>query len=165
MSALIHLYLIDESHYPTQLHGNDESKYQTLLQITHANAIRWQTIELNMRGFIPAIEAWDSVAGDAHLLPACSFNYYPNKVLPPDADISGSFGFFPAAMVADLFSVMEQNYEFDMASPAGAAIIAAVTQRAGELSLDAYELVRDRYFVTFRDAAEKNQAVVVLIEQ
>ena len=60
MSSLIHLYLVDENEYPSSLAGNDESKYQALLEITQEEAVRWQSIEMNMRGFDPALQLWDA---------------------------------------------------------------------------------------------------------
>ncbi|WNO60348.1 hypothetical protein [Rheinheimera sp. MMS21-TC3] len=166
MSSLIHLYLVDEDEYPTTLSGDDESKYQTLLEITEENAIRWQSIEMNMRGFEPALQLWDAVAGNSRILLIASFNFYPHKLLPPDADISGSFGFFPADMVKDLYTVMQEEYNFDIDSQEGQHIIAAIEQDGvDEVNPEAYEIVRDKYFVTFRDAAEQGKSIVVLIEQ
>ena len=166
MSSLIHLYLVDEDEYPTSLTGNDESKYQTLLEITEENAIRWQSIEINMRGFEPALQLWDAIAGNSRLLLIASFNFFPHKLLPPDADISGTFGFFPADMVKDLYDIMQQEYSFDINSLEGQHIIAEIEKDGvNEVNPEAYELVRDKYFVTFRDAAEQGKSIVVLIEQ
>lgn len=166
MSSLIHLYLIDETCYPTHLAGSDEQKYQTLLDITDKQATRWQTLELNMRGFEPALQLWDTIAGNSQLLLVASFNYYPHQLLPPDADISGTFGFFPADMANDLFTVMQQEYNFDIDSPLGQRLISEIEHDGiDEVNPDAYEMVRDKYFVTFRDAAKQGKSVVVLIEQ
>jgi len=164
MSNLIHLYIVDEDIYPTTLTVSDEEKYQNLLEITESEAIRWQVIELNMRGFIPALELWDNISGSSSLLPVCTFNYYPHQVISPDAELSGSFGFFPSQMVQDLYPLMKKNYDIDIDSTDVKSIITEVENRAGELDPQAYEMVRDRYFVTFRDAAEQNKSVVVLIE-
>jgi len=165
MSSIIHLLLIDEDDYPTQLSGNDESKYQKLLEITHEQAIHWQSIEMNMRGFEPALKLWDSVAGNSRLLLIASFNFYPHKLLPPETDISGSFGFFPSAMVKDLYTVMQEEYDFDIDCLEGRQIISEIEQDGlDEVNPEAYEIVRDKYFVTFRDAAEQGKSVVVLIE-
>ncbi|QBG34925.1 hypothetical protein [Litorilituus sediminis] len=166
MSSLIHLYLVDENEYPTTLSGDDESKYQTLLEVTEEQATRWQTIEMNMRGFEPALQLWDAIAGNSKLLLIASFNFYPHKLLPPDADISGSFGFFPADMVKDLYTVMQEEYEFDIDSLEGRQIIAEIEKDdSDEVNPEAYEIVRDKYFVTFRDAVEQGKSVAVLIEQ
>lgn len=165
MSSLIHLYLVDEDEYPTSLTGDDESKYQTLLEITDEEATRWQSIEMNMRGFDPALQLWDAIAGNSRILMIASFNFYPHKLLPPDADISGSFGFFPADMVKDLYSVMQEEYDFDINCLEGRQIIAEIEKDGEEVNPEAYDIVRDKYFVTFRDAAEQNKSVVVLIEQ
>ncbi|MPY24508.1 hypothetical protein FM037_03315 [Shewanella psychropiezotolerans] len=165
MSSLIHLLLIDEAAFPTQIAGNDESTYQTLLEIVDEEAIRWQTLELNIRGFMPALEMWDALAGNSHLLPMCSFNFYPHKLIGPDADISGQFGFFPTDMVKDLSSAMAVNIDFDITTPDAQAVVDMVEAKAGELDPQAYEMVRDKYFVTFRDAAAQHKAVVVLIEE
>ncbi|MCS6123673.1 hypothetical protein G3469_12065 [Shewanella baltica] len=164
MSSLIHLYLVDEDVYPNTLTGDDEAKYQALLSITEDEAIRWQSLELNMRGFIPALATWDKIAGNSKLLSVCSFHYYPNQLIGPTADLSGSFGFFPAKMVQDLFSVMQKYYDFNLDSPKGHDIIEAIEAEMGEVDFQAYEMVRDRYFVSFRDAAEQGKAIVVLIE-
>jgi|GEM_PF-2490817 len=166
MSSLIHLYLVDESEYPVTLSGDDESKYQTLLEITETKATRWQSIEMNMRGFEPALQLWDAIAGNSRILMIASFNFYPHKLLPPDANISGSFGFFPADMVQDLFSIMQEEYDFNIECLEGRQIIADIEKESlDEVNPEAYEMVRDKYFVTFRDAAEQGKSVVVLIEQ
>ncbi|MBB1336027.1 hypothetical protein H5200_22885 [Pseudoalteromonas sp. SG43-7] len=166
MSSLIHLSLIDEDRYPTSLDGDDESKYQQLLDITQKEAIHWQSIEINLRGFEPALQLWDAIAGNSRLLLIASFNFYPHKLLPPDADISGSFGFFPADMVKDLYAIMEEEYNFDISNLEGQQIIAEIEKDGDdEVNPEAYELVRDKYFVTFRDAAEQGKSIVVLIEQ
>lgn len=165
MSGLIHLYLVDEDVYPSRLAGDDESKYQALLEITGEEAIRWQTIEMNLRGFDPALQVWDAVAGNSRLLMICSFNFFPHKLIGPDADISGSFGFFPAEMVKDLAGIMRDEYDFELDSAEGKQIIAEVEQHGEELNPEAYEIVRDRYYVTFRDAAEQGKSVVILVEQ
>ncbi len=166
MSSLIHLYLVDEDEYPTSLAGDDESKYQTLLEITNEEAIRWQSIEMNMRGFEPALQLWDAIAGNSKLLLIASFNFYPHKLLPPDADISGSFGFFPAEMVKDLYTIMKEEYNFNIDCQEGKQIIADIEKDGiDEVNPEAYEIVRDKYFVTFKDAAEQGRSVVVLIEQ
>ncbi|HDY7522161.1 TPA: hypothetical protein RQJ54_000014 [Vibrio vulnificus] len=68
MSSLIHLYLVDEDDYPTSASGSHEDIYQTLVEITQEEGIRWQTLELNMRGFEPALQTWDAVAGNSRLL-------------------------------------------------------------------------------------------------
>lgn len=164
MSSLIHLFLIDETAFPTHMSGDDESNYQALLDIVDQEAIRWQTLELNMRGFMPALEMWDALAGNSHLLPMCSFNFYPHKLIGPDADISGQFGFFPTEMVKDLFANMHDNLALDISTPVAQEVVDMVEARAGELDPQAYEMVRDKYFVTFRDATAQNKAVVVLIE-
>lgn len=166
MSSLIHLSLIDEDSYPTSLSGDDESKYQQLLEITEEEAIHWQSIEINLRGFEPALQLWDAIAGNSRLLLIASFNFFPHKLLPPDADISGTFGFFPADMVRDLYDIMQQEYSFDIDSLEGQHLIAEI-EKGGvdEVNPEAYELVRDKYFVTFRDAAEQGKSIVVLIEQ
>lgn len=166
MSSLIHLSLIDEDSYPTSLSGDDESKYQQLLEITEEEAIHWQSIEINLRGFEPALQLWDAIAGNSRLLLIASFNFFPHKLLPPDADISGTFGFFPADMVKDLYNIMQQEYSFDIDSLEGQHLIAEI-EKGGvdEVNPEAYELVRDKYFVTFRDAAEQGKSIVVLIEQ
>lgn len=166
MSSLIHLLLIDEDSYPTSIDGDDESKYQQLLEITEEEAIHWQSIEINLRGFEPALQLWDAIAGNSRLLLIASFNFFPHKLLPPDADISGTFGFFPADMVKDLFDVMEAQYDFDIDSPEGEHFIAQIEKDGvDEVNPEAYELVRDKYFVTFRDAAKQGKSIVVLIEQ
>ncbi|MBB1411735.1 hypothetical protein [Pseudoalteromonas sp. SG44-17] len=166
MSSLIHLSLIDEDSYPTTLDGDDESKYQQLLEITQEEAIHWQSIEINLRGFEPALQLWDAIAGNSRLLLIASFNFFPHKLLPPDADISGTFGFFPADMVRDLYDIMQQEYSFDIDSLEGQHIIAEIEKDGvDEVNPEAYELVRDKYFVTFRDAAEQGKSIVVLIEQ
>ncbi len=166
MSSLIHLYLIDEDEFPANLAGDDESKYQTLLDITQEHAVRWQSIEMNMRGFEPALQLWDAVAGNSKILLIASFNFYPNKLLPPDADISGTFGFFPTEMVQDLFTVMQEEYDFDIDSLEGKQIIEGIEKdELDEVNPEAYDIVRDKYFVTFRDAAEQGKSIVVLIEQ
>ena len=165
MSSLIHLFIVDETVYPNTLEASDEEKYQELLEITEKEAIRWQTIELNMRGFMPALELWDSIVGSSSLLPVCTFNYYPHQLIGPDADISGSFGFFSSQMVQDLFPLMQAHYDTDINSTETQNLIVDVEQRAGELDLHAYEIVRDRYFSTFRDAAEQGKSIVVLIEE
>ncbi|MBB1369194.1 hypothetical protein H5154_23015, partial [Pseudoalteromonas sp. SR44-5] len=126
MSSLIHLSLIDEDRYPTSLSGDDESKYQQLLAITEEEAIYWQSIEINLRGFEPALQLWDAIAGNSRLLLIASFNFFPHKLLPPDADISGTFGFFPADMVKDLYDIMQQEYSFDIDSLEGQNIIAEI---------------------------------------
>ncbi len=164
MSNLIHLFIVDEDVYPSTLALSEEDKYQYLLEITEVEAIRWQTIELNMRGFIPALELWDDISGSSSLLPVCTFNYYPHQLISPDAELSGSFGFFPSQMVQDLYSLMKKNYDIDINSADVQPTISEVEKRAGELDPQAYEIVRDRYFVTFRDAAEQNKSVVVLID-
>ncbi|NTS77894.1 hypothetical protein HR060_13625 [Catenovulum sp. SM1970] len=165
MSSLIHLYLIDEDTYPANLTGDDESKYQTVLDITQQEGIRWQSIELNMRGFEPALQLWDAAAGNSNLLLVATFNFYPHKLLPPDADTSGTFGFFPAEMVQDFYSVMQQEYDFDIDSLEGKQIIQEIEQDGiNEVNPDAYEMVRDKYFVTFRDAAKQNKSIAVIIE-
>jgi hypothetical protein len=165
MSSLIHLYLVDENEYPSSLAGNDESKYQALLEITQEEAVRWQSIEMNMRGFDPALQLWDAIAGNSRILMIASFNFYPHKLLPPDADISGSFGFFPADMVKDLYTVMQEEYDFDINCLEGRQIIAEIEKDGEEVNPEAYDIVRDKYFVTFRDAAAQGKSVVVLIEQ
>lgn len=166
MSSLIHLLLIDEESYPTSLNGDHESKYQQLLEITEEEAIHWQSIEINLRGFEPALQLWDAIAGNSRLLLIASFNFFPHKLLPPDADISGTFGFFPADMVKDLYTIMEEKYDFDISNLEGQQIIAEIEQDGiDEVNPEAYELVRDKYFVTFRDAAEQGKSIVVLIEQ
>ena len=166
MSSLIHLSLIDEDRYPTSLRGDDESKYQQLLAITEEEAIHWQSIEINLRGFEPALQLWDAIAGNSRLLLIASFNFFPHKLLPPDADISGTFGFFPADMVKDLYDIMQQEYSFDIDSLEGQNIIAEIEKDGvDEVNPEAYDLVRDKYFVTFRDAAEQGKSIVVLIEQ
>lgn len=166
MSSLIHLSLIDEDSYPTSLSGDDESKYQQLIEITEEEAIHWQSIEINLRGFEPALQLWDAIAGNSRLLLIASFNFFPHKLLPPDADISGTFGFFPADMVRDLYDIMQQEYSFDIDSLEGQNIIAEIEKDGvDEVNPEAYELVRDKYFVTFRDAAEQGKSIVVLIEQ
>ncbi|TGE83959.1 hypothetical protein C7Y70_08225 [Pseudoalteromonas sp. KS88] len=166
MSSLIHLSLIDEDSYPTMLSGDDESKYQQLLEITEEEAIHWQSIEINLRGFEPALQLWDAIAGNSRLLLIASFNFFPHKLLPPDADISGTFGFFPADMVKDLYNIMQQEYSFDINSLEGQHIIAEIEKDGvDEVNPEAYDLVRDKYFVTFRDAAEQGKSIVVLIEQ
>ena len=166
MSSLIHLYLVDESTYPSTLPGDDEAKYQALLAITEDEATRWQTIEMNMRGFEPALQLWDAIAGNSRLLLIASFNFYPHKLLPPDAKTSGTFGFFPADMVKDLFEVMQEEYDFDIDCLEGQQIISDIeAQGQDEVNPEAYEIVRDKYFVTFRDAAAQGKSVVVLIEQ
>ncbi|MBB1471355.1 hypothetical protein H5186_22345 [Pseudoalteromonas sp. SG41-2] len=166
MSSLIHLSLIDEDRYPTSLSGDDESKYQQLLAITEEEAIHWQSIEINLRGFEPALQLWDAIAGNSRLLLIASFNFFPHKLLPPDADISGTFGFFPADMVKDLYDIMQQEYSFDIDSLEGQNIIAEIEKDGvDEVNPEAYDLVRDKYFVTFRDAAEQGKSIVVLIEQ
>ena len=166
MSSLIHLSLIDEDRYPTSLDGDDESKYQQLLAITEEEAIHWQSIEINLRGFEPALQLWDAIAGNSRLLLIASFNFFPHKLLPPDADISGTFGFFPADMVKDLYDIMQQEYSFDIDSLEGQNIIAEIEKDGvDEVNPEAYDLVRDKYFVTFRDAAEQGKSIVVLIEQ
>lgn len=166
MSSLIHLSLIDEDSYPTSLSGDDESKYQQLLAITEEEAIHWQSIEINLRGFEPALQLWDAIAGNSRLLLIASFNFFPHKLLPPDADISGTFGFFPADMVKDLYDIMQQEYSFDIDSLEGQNIIAEIEKDGvDEVNPEAYDLVRDKYFVTFRDAAEQGKSIVVLIEQ
>lgn len=164
MSSLIHLFIVDEAEYPKALKTSDEEKYQELLEITEEEAIRWQTIELNMRGFIPALELWDAIVGGGGLLPVCTFNYYPHQLISADADISGSFGFFPSQMVQDISPLMEKAYATEIDSENGEDLIAVVENKVGELDPQAYEVVRDRYFVTFRDAAEQNKSIVVLIE-
>lgn len=166
MSSLIHLSLIDEDSYPTSLSGDDESKYQQLIEITEEEAIHWQSIEINLRGFEPALQLWDAIAGNSRLLLIASFNFFPHKLLPPDADISGTFGFFPADMVKDLYNIMQQEYSFDINSLEGQHIIAEIEKDGiDEVNPEAYELVRDKYFATFRDAAEQGKSIVVLIEQ
>lgn len=166
MSSLIHLYLIDEDDYPDTASGAHEDIYQALLEITQEEGIRWQTLELNMRGFEPALQLWDAVAGNSRLLLIATFNFYPHKLLPPDADISGTFGFFPADMVRDLFSVMEEEYDFDINGFEGQQLIAEIEEEGiDEVNPDAYEMVRDRYFATFRDAAKQGKSIAVLIEQ
>ncbi|EGR7954078.1 hypothetical protein JKP10_02350 [Vibrio vulnificus] len=166
MSSLIHLYLVDEDDYPTSASGSHEDIYQTLVEITQEEGIRWQTLELNMRGFEPALQTWDAVAGNSRLLLIATFNFYPHKLLPPDADTSGTFGFFPADMVRDLFTVMEEEYDFDIDSEEGQQLIAEIEENELEkLNFDAYEMVRDKYFVTFRDATQQGKSIVVLIEQ
>ncbi|HAU8293794.1 TPA: hypothetical protein I7152_12935 [Vibrio vulnificus] len=166
MSSLIHLYLVDEDDYPTSASGSHEDIYQTLVEITQEEGIRWQTLELNMRGFEPALQTWDAVAGNSRLLLIATFNFYPHKLLPPDADTSGTFGFFPADMVRDLFTAMEEEYDFDIDSEEGQQLIAEIEENELEkLNFDAYEMVRDKYFVTFRDATQQGKSIVVLIEQ
>ena len=162
MSSLIHLFIVDETVYPNT---SDEQKYQELLDITHDEATRWQSIELNMRAFIPAIELLDAVVGGQGLLPVCTFHYYPHQLIGPDANISGSFGFFSSEMVQDLFPLLEKYFEVDIESSENKALVDSIEHRAGELDPQAYEIVRDRYFVTFRDAAEQNKSIVVLIEE
>lgn len=166
MSSLINLYIVSEDDYPTHLSGDDESKYQTLLDITQEKGMLWQSIEMNMRGFEPALQLWDAIAGNSRLLLIASFNFYPHKLLPPDADISGSFGYFPPEMVKDLYTVMQEEYEFDIDCQEGRQIISEIEKDGiDEVNPEAYEIVRDKYFVTFRDAAEQGKAVAVLIEQ
>lgn len=165
MSSLIHLFIVDETAYPDTLNASDEEKYQELLEITEEEAIRWQTIELNMRGFMPALELWDSIIGSSSLLPVCTFNYYPHQLISPDADISGSFGFFSRQMVQDLYPLMKTHYATDIDSAETQNLIVEVEQKAGELDPQAYEIVRDRYFSTFRDAADQGKSIVILIEE
>ncbi|KGK12031.1 hypothetical protein [Vibrio navarrensis] len=166
MSSLIHLYLVNEDDYPTIASGTHEQTYQTLVEITQEEGMRWQSLELNMRGFEAALQLWDAVAGNSRLLLIATFNFYPHKLLPPDADTSGTFGFFPADMVRDLFTVMEEEYDFDIDSEEGQQLIAEIEEDGlEELNPDAYEMVRDKYFVTFRDAAKQGKSVAVLIEQ
>ncbi|MGI2169979.1 hypothetical protein ACROAE_07245 [Shewanella sp. MF05960] len=165
MSNLIHLFIVDEDVYPTTLDASDEQKYQELLDTTQEEAMRWQSIELNMRGFIPALELLDAIVGGQGLLPVCTFNYYPHQLIGPEADISGAFGFFSSQMVQDLFPLMQENYEADIDSRENLKLIDEIEAKAGELDPQAYEIVRDRYFVTFRDAAEQNKSIVVLIEE
>ncbi|HFQ5107715.1 TPA: hypothetical protein ACGUT0_001264 [Vibrio vulnificus] len=166
MSSLIHLYLVDEDDYPTSASGSHEDIYQMLVEITQEEGIRWQTLELNMRGFEPALQLWDAVAGNSRLLLIATFNFYPHKLLPPDADTSGTFGFFPADMVRDLFTVMEEEYDFDIDSEEGQQLISEIEEdELDKLNPDAYEMVRNKYFVTFRDAAHQGKSIVVLIDQ
>ncbi|EIE1227805.1 hypothetical protein LCX39_004531, partial [Vibrio vulnificus] len=71
-----------------------------------------------------------------------------------------------ADMVRDLFTVMEEEYDFDIDSEEGQQLIAEIEENELEkLNFDAYEMVRDKYFVTFRDAAQQGKSIVVLIEQ
>ncbi|ENY3837451.1 hypothetical protein ACFXIQ_002921, partial [Vibrio vulnificus] len=66
----------------------------------------------------------------------------------------------------DLFTVMEEEYDFDIDSEEGQQLIAEIEENELEkLNFDAYEMVRDKYFVTFRDAAQQGKSIVVLIEQ
>ncbi|MBB1369119.1 hypothetical protein H5154_22575, partial [Pseudoalteromonas sp. SR44-5] len=77
-----------------------------------------------------------------------------------------TFGFFPADMVKDLYDIMQQEYSFDIDSLEGQNIIAEIEKDGvDEVNPEAYDLVRDKYFVTFRDAAEQGKSIVVLIEQ
>ena len=165
MSSVINLFIVDEDVYPTILNLSDEQKYQELLDITQDEATRWQSIELNMRGFVPAIELLDAVAGGQGLLPVCTFNYFPHQLIGPDANISGSFGFFSSEMVQDIFPLLKKYFEVDIDNSENKGLVDDVEHRAGELDLQAYEIVRDRYFVTFRDAAEQKKSIVVLIEE
>ena len=164
MSSLINLYLISEESYPEALSGDDESKYQELIAITEEEGMLWNTLELNMRGFEPAVRVWDAVAGNSRLLIVCTFNFYPHKLLPPSADISGPFGFFPAAMVKDLAEVMERKYDADLNDKVFESLFAKLEEEGEQFSEDVYEMVRDGYFMTFRDAAEQGKAVAVLIQ-
>lgn len=165
MSGLIHLYLIDEAVFPKTLTGSSQQKYQQLIDITLSNGIRWQTVELNMRGFIPAISMWDKVAGNSQLIEACSFHYLPNHLIAPDAEINGSFGFFPSEMITDLSDVMEENLDFDINSYDGKQLVKYVEQNEGDLDPDAYEIVRNAYYRTFRDAKEQDKSIVILMEE
>jgi len=164
MSGLIYLYLIDEDQYPTSLTGDDAIKHQTLLDITEQEATLWQSMELNQLGFMSALEVLDGIMGNSRLLPICTYHFFPHELIGPDADIDDSFGYFPPAMVKDLFAVMQKNYDVQLDTPDAQAVVTRVESTVGELNEEAYELVRDAYFVTFRDAAEQEKAVVVLME-
>ena len=165
MSNVINLFIVDEAVYPTTSNLSDELTYQALIDITQDEATRWQSIELNMRAFIPAIELLDAVVGGQGLLPVCTFHYYPYQLIGPDANISGSFGFFSSEMVQDLFPLLEKYFEVDIENSENKALVDSIEHRAGELDPQAYEIVRDRYFVTFRDASMQNKSIVVLIEE
>ncbi len=69
-------------------------------------------------------------------------------------------------MVRDLFTVMEEEYDFDIDSEEGQQLIAEIEEdELDKLNPDAYEMVRNKYFVTFRDAAHQGKSIVVLIDQ
>lgn len=68
-------------------------------------------------------------------------------------------------MVQDLFPLLEKYFEVDIENSENKALVDSIEHRAGELDPQAYEIVRDRYFVTFRDASMQNKSIVVLIEE
>ena len=68
-------------------------------------------------------------------------------------------------MVQDLFPLLKKYFEVDIDNSESKGLVDDVEHRAGELDPQAYEIVRDRYFVTFRDAAEQKKSIVVLIEE